>query len=77
MRSRTRLYRPSVSRLCLTAAARGALILDIAGIKKDEFFQANALLRERCNGAYVDCTNKPLIDAYHQFIFQRIGALHE
>jgi len=55
----------------------GALILDVAGIKKDEFFQANALLRERCAGAYVDCKNKPLIDSYHQFIFQHEGALHD
>jgi phosphoglycerol transferase MdoB-like AlkP superfamily enzyme len=55
----------------------GALILDIAGIKKDDFFQANALLRGRCHGAYTDCMNKPLVDAYHQYIFQRIGALHE
>jgi len=55
----------------------GGLILDIAGVKKDEFFQANALMRERCNGAYVDCLKKSLVDSYHQFIFQREQALHE
>jgi len=61
----------------LDISLAASLLLDVAGVKKDAFFQANALLRERCFGAYVDCPNKPLIDAYHDFIFQRIGALHE
>ena len=61
----------------LDISLAAALILDVAGVKKDVFFQANALLRERCNGAYTDCPNKPLVDSYHDFIFQRIGALHE
>jgi len=61
----------------LDLSLAGALILDIAGVKKDAFFQANALLRERCQGAYVDCMNKPLVDAYHRFIFQQTGDLHE
>jgi len=55
----------------------GALILDIAGIRKDDFFAANALLRERCNGAYLTCTNKPVLDAYQNFIFHRLGVLHD
>jgi phosphoglycerol transferase MdoB-like AlkP superfamily enzyme len=55
----------------------GSVILDIAGVPKDAFFQASALLRERCDGAYIDCTNKPLVDSYHDYIFQRVGALHE
>lgn len=55
----------------------GSVILDIAGVKKDAFFQANALLRERCDGAYVDCADKSLLDSYHNYIFQRMGALHE
>ena len=55
----------------------GSLILDIAGVKKDVFFQASALLRERCDGAYIDCRDKPLVDSYHDYIFQRVGALHD
>jgi phosphoglycerol transferase MdoB-like AlkP superfamily enzyme len=55
----------------------GSLILDIAGVKKDEFFQASALLRERCDGAYIDCKDKSLVDSYHNYIFQRVGALHD
>jgi phosphoglycerol transferase MdoB-like AlkP superfamily enzyme len=54
-----------------------SLILDIAGVKKDAFFQASALLRQRCDGAYVDCKDKPLVDSYDNYIFQRVGALHE
>ena len=61
----------------LDLSLAGALILDIAGVKKDVFFQANALLRERCNGTYIDCKDKPLVDTYHEYIFQRLGALHE
>ncbi len=55
----------------------GALILDIAGIKKDDFFQANALLRERCQGAYLDCKDKRLLDSYSNYIFHHIRALHD
>jgi len=61
----------------LDISLAGSLILDVAGVKKDTFYQANALLRERCNGAYTDCENKPLVDAYHDYIFRGIGALHE
>jgi phosphoglycerol transferase MdoB-like AlkP superfamily enzyme len=55
----------------------GALILDIAGVKKDEFFEANALMRERCNGFYLNCAKKPLLDAYQNYIFHDLGVLHE
>ena len=55
----------------------GGLILDVAGVRKDDFFQANALLRERCRGQYLDCKDKPLLDSYHNFIFQHLRAVHE
>jgi phosphoglycerol transferase MdoB-like AlkP superfamily enzyme len=55
----------------------GALILDVAGIKKDDFFAANALLRERCRGAYLNCTNKPVLDSYENFIYHGLGVLHD
>ena len=50
----------------------GALILDVAGVPKDAFFQANALLRERCKGFYLDCENRPMLDSYHNYIFHEI-----
>jgi phosphoglycerol transferase MdoB-like AlkP superfamily enzyme len=72
-------YRParkySYPELDLSFAA--GLILDVAGVKKDTFFQANALLRERCNGVYLVCAKKPVLDSYHNYIFQKLGAVHE
>jgi hypothetical protein len=54
-----------------------SLLLDVAGVKKDDFFAANALMRERCNGAYLTCGNKPLLDAYQNFVFHQLDVLHE
>lgn len=55
----------------------GSLILDIAGVKKDDFFAANALLRDRCHGFYLNCTDKPVLDSYQNYIFHDIGVLHD
>jgi hypothetical protein len=55
----------------------GSLILDIAGIRKDEFFEANALMRDRCKGFYLNCPNKPLLDSYQNRIFHELSVLHE
>jgi phosphoglycerol transferase MdoB-like AlkP superfamily enzyme len=55
----------------------GSLILDIAGVKKDEAFQANALMRERCKGYYLDCANRPMVDSYHNRLFHELTVLHE
>jgi phosphoglycerol transferase MdoB-like AlkP superfamily enzyme len=55
----------------------GALILDIAGVAKDNFFQANALMRERCHGIYLDCKDKRLLGSYHNYVFQHLQAVHD
>ncbi|MEP6484820.1 MAG: sulfatase-like hydrolase/transferase, partial [Rudaea sp.] len=55
----------------------GALILDVAGVPKDAMFQANAMLRERCHGAYLDCENQRILDSYHNYIFHELNVLHE
>ena len=72
-------YKPARSYVypVLDLSFAGALILDVAGVKKDQLFQANALLRERCKGAYLDCTDKRVLDSYQNYIFQHIGALHD
>jgi len=54
-----------------------SLIMDAAGIKKNEFFQANALMRERCGGFYLNCAKKMVLDSYHNYLFYQLGALHE
>lgn len=55
----------------------GGLILDVAGIRKDAFFQANALLRQRCDGAYLGCDKTSVLDAYHDYIFYQLDDLHD
>ncbi|MEO8803452.1 MAG: sulfatase-like hydrolase/transferase [Rudaea sp.] len=55
----------------------GGLILDVAGVKKDAFFQANALMRARCDGALLDCRKAPLLDAYQDYIFYQLDDLHD
>ena len=54
-----------------------SLILDMAGVKKDALFQANALMRERCAGFYLNCAKKQILDSYQNYIFYQLGALHE
>ena len=55
----------------------GSLLLDIAGIPKDDFFQANTLLRERCKGRYLDCKDVRTVTSYHDYVFTRLRDLHE
>lgn len=54
-----------------------SLILDVAGVKKDAFFQANALMRERCDGFYLNCKKQGVLDSYQNYVFYQLGALHE
>ncbi|MBZ0222972.1 MAG: sulfatase-like hydrolase/transferase [Dokdonella sp.] len=61
----------------LDIAFLGSLALDVAGVPKDAFYQANTLLRERCNGRYLDCKNRKMVASYHDYIFSTLGDLHE
>jgi phosphoglycerol transferase MdoB-like AlkP superfamily enzyme len=55
----------------------GSLVLDVAGVPKNEYYQANTLLRERCKGRYLDCKDTKLVASYHDYIFATLGELHE
>lgn len=55
----------------------GGLLMEIADVPKDKFFQANSLMRERCQGIYFDCKQEKVLDSYHDYIFHQIVALHE
>ena len=55
----------------------GSLVLDVAGVPKDAYYQANTLLRERCKGRYLDCKDTKLVASYHDYIFATLGELHE
>ncbi len=61
----------------LDIAFLGALTLDIAGVPKDAFYQANTLLRERCKGRYLDCKDTNMVASYHDYVFNRIKDLRE
>ena len=61
----------------LDIAFLGSLLLDVAGIPKNAFYQANTLLRERCQGRYLDCKDIRTLASYHDYVFTRLGDLHE
>lgn len=61
----------------LDIAFLGSLLLDVAGVPQDAFFQANTLLRERCKGRYLDCKDARLVTSYHDYVFTRLEDLHE
>ncbi|UXI66807.1 LTA synthase family protein [Tahibacter amnicola] len=55
----------------------GSLLLDVADLRKDDFYEASALLRDRCEGRYFDCKEPALLESYHDYVFGTIGALRE
>ncbi|MBL8296805.1 MAG: sulfatase-like hydrolase/transferase [Rhodanobacteraceae bacterium] len=55
----------------------GSLLLDVADLRKDDFYEANTLLRDRCQGRYFDCSDKTLLDSYHAYVYGELGALKD
>jgi len=55
----------------------GGLLIEVADVTQDKFFQANSLMRERCKGIYLDCPQKEILASYHDYIFHQITALRE
>ncbi|QBB71487.1 hypothetical protein ELE36_14600 [Pseudolysobacter antarcticus] len=51
------------------------LIIDVAGLPEGAFFQANALMRERCGGRYLDCKDKELLESYQSHLFNRLHVI--
>ncbi|HET9836186.1 MAG TPA: sulfatase-like hydrolase/transferase, partial [Rhodanobacteraceae bacterium] len=58
----------------LDIAFAGSLLLDAAGLHRDAFFTANSLLRERCQGQYLDCRKMDVLHSYRADVF---GPLHD
>ena len=50
----------------------GSILLDAAGVPKDSFYQANSLLRDRCQGRYLTCNDRNLLSSYHDYIFNTL-----
>lgn len=59
----------------LDIAFAGSLLLDAAGLRKDAFFTANGLLRERCHGRYLDCRKTDLLHSYRADVFGPLNDL--
>ena len=55
----------------------GSLLLDVADLRKDDFYEANALLRDRCQGRYFDCPDPSLLESYHDYVYGKLGALKD
>ncbi|TAN07312.1 MAG: sulfatase [Rhodanobacteraceae bacterium] len=59
----------------LDIAYLGSLLLDSAGLPRDPFFTANTLLRDRCGGHDLDCSNSTLRNSYRAWVFGRLDDL--
>ncbi|HJQ56687.1 MAG TPA: hypothetical protein VJ890_07265, partial [Vineibacter sp.] len=68
-------YRLSTTYPVLDIALLGGLILDVAGLPLDPYFAANARLRQRCGGLFLECADKDALAAYHQYIYDELGAV--
>ena len=55
----------------------GSLLLDVADLRKDDFYEANTLLRDRCQGRYFDCPDPALLESYHDYVYGTLGALKD
>ena len=55
----------------------GSLLLDAAGVPKDAFYQANTLLRERCEGRYLNCKDNKVLGSYHDYLFNTLKDLRD
>jgi phosphoglycerol transferase MdoB-like AlkP superfamily enzyme len=58
----------------LDLAFLGGLVLDVAGLPKNAYFEANTLLRDRCDGRFDDCPQRPLLDSYFGYAFDTLHA---
>lgn len=59
----------------LDIAYLGSVLLDAAGLPRDSFFTANALLRDRCDGHDLDCHKPALRNSYRAWVFGKLGDL--
>ncbi|HEY0178578.1 MAG TPA: hypothetical protein VGC30_02970 [Dokdonella sp.] len=56
---------------------RAALPLDASGVSKDAFFGADARLRERCKGRGLDGKDARTVTSHRDYVFTKLGDLHE
>jgi phosphoglycerol transferase MdoB-like AlkP superfamily enzyme len=61
----------------LDLAYLAGLLLDVAELPKDAYFEANTRLRERCEGRFVDCPSPAVMDSYLAHVFGQLHAFAE
>ena len=61
----------------LDLAYLGGLMLDVAGLPKSAYFEANTRLRERCNGRFVDCPDQAAMESWRAHVFGQLHAFAE
>jgi hypothetical protein len=52
----------------------GSLLLEHAGIPGDEFFAANAAMRQLCGGTLAGCPDPALAESYRAFVYRDLSA---
>ena len=58
----------------LDLAFLGGVLLDAAGLPKNAYFEANARLRERCQGRFLECGQAHAVDSYFAHTFGTLQA---
>lgn len=61
----------------LDLAYLGGMMLDVAGLPKSAYFEANTRLRERCDGRFVDCPDRAVMDSWLAHVLGQLNAFAE
>lgn len=56
----------------LDLAFLGGLLLDVAALPKDAYFEANTRLRERCRGRFEDCPEADARTSFEAYVFDTL-----
>jgi len=58
----------------LDLAFLGGLLLDVAALPKNDYFEANTRLRERCHGHFEDCPEADARMSFEAYVFDTLKA---
>jgi hypothetical protein len=52
-----------------------SMVLQAAGLPEDPYFSALTTMQARCQGRYADCRDKPMLQSYYAWIFNRLHVI--
>ncbi len=55
----------------------GSLLLDVAGLPRGPWFEANARMRDRCDGRFTDCPDQRLLDSFLGYALDTLHVLEK